>query len=60
MKRAGLMAPPDLYAVPAQPGLMTPRTELHVHAPEISLCEFLWAVAAVLAAILLAFELAPS
>jgi hypothetical protein len=54
------MAPPDLYAVPAQPGLMTPRTELHVHAPEISLCEFLWAVAAVLAAILLAFELAPS
>lgn len=46
MYRAGVMAPPDLYAHPPQPGLMA-RGSRAAHHP-VSLRSFLWVVALLL------------
>jgi hypothetical protein len=58
MRRPGIMAPPDLYEQPPQPGLMTPREE-HP-APPVDLRLFLWSVAAVLAGVELFLQLTPA
>lgn len=55
MRRPGIMAPPDLYERPAQPGLMSPGAE---HPEPIDLRVVLWSVAAVLAAVELSLQLA--
>jgi hypothetical protein len=56
-QRPGVMAPPDLYDRPAQPGLMNPSSD----APEpLDPRIFLWSVAGVLAAVELFLELAVS
>ena len=52
--RPGLMAPPDLYERPAQPGLMSPGAE---HPEPLDIRFALWALAAVLAAVELCLEL---
>ena len=44
MYRTGVMAPPDLYAHPPQPGLMARGAAAH----PVSLSSFLWAVALLL------------
>ena len=44
MYRTGVMAPPDLYAHPPQPGLMAGGHSTH----PVSLRSFLWVVALVL------------
>ena len=55
MQRPGVMAPPDLYERPAPPGLFSPTAA----SPEpIELRFFLWALAAALAAVELALQLA--
>jgi hypothetical protein len=54
MYRTGVMAPPDLYAYPPQPGLMARGHSAH----EVSLRSFLWVVALVLALVELAVDLA--
>ena len=45
MYRTGVMAPPDLYAHPPQPGLMARGHATH----PVSVRSFLWVVALVLA-----------
>lgn len=55
MQRPGIMAPPDLYERPAQPGLMSPG---EAHPEPVDLRVFLWSAAAVLAVIELCVELA--
>ena len=45
MYRTGVMAPPDLYAHPPQPGLMARG---HAAGHEVSLRSFLWCVAMLL------------
>jgi hypothetical protein len=57
MHRPGVMAPPDLYELPAQPGLMTPGP---APAEPVNVRLALWTVAAVLAAVQLSVELAAS
>jgi hypothetical protein len=49
MHRTGIMAPPSLYELPPQPGLMAhdPSAEPH----RFSLRGFLWCVALVLASV---------
>jgi hypothetical protein len=44
MYRTGVMAPPDLYASPPQPGLMVRGAAAH----PVSLRSFLWTIALVL------------
>jgi hypothetical protein len=56
-QRPGVMAPPDLYDRPAKPGLMSPSS---AGAEPVDPKIFLWAVAFVLAAVELCFELAVS
>ena len=56
MRRPGIMAPPDLYEQPPQPGLMSPGEE---HPEPVDLRLFLWSVAAVLAAVELVLQLTP-
>jgi hypothetical protein len=52
MYQAGVMAPPDLYAYPPQPGLMA-----HGHATHpVSLRSFLWCVALLLGVVELCVE----
>ncbi|HEY6836669.1 MAG TPA: hypothetical protein VI142_09510 [Gaiellaceae bacterium] len=46
MYRTGVMAPPDLYERPAQPGLLTAAAGHETH--EVSFKSFLWCVALVL------------
>jgi len=53
MYRTGVMAPPDLYERPAQPGLLTARSETH---HEVGLESFLWCVALVLGVVELLVE----
>jgi hypothetical protein len=53
MYPTGVMAPPDLYERPVQPGLLTPRSETH---HEVSLESFLWCVALVLGVVELLVE----
>jgi hypothetical protein len=53
--RPGVMAPPDLYARPAPPGLMSPGVE---HPEPLDLRFVLWSVAAVLAAVELTLQFA--
>jgi len=53
MYRTGVMAPPDLYAHPPQPGLMARGSA----AEPVSLRGFLWAVALVLGVVELCVEL---
>lgn len=55
MRRPGIMAPPDLYERPAQPGLMSPG---EAHPEPVDVRVFLWSAAAVLAVIELCVELA--
>jgi hypothetical protein len=45
MYRTGVMAPPDLYDLPPQPGLMACESST---THEVSLRNFLWVVALVL------------
>jgi hypothetical protein len=54
MRRPGVMAPPDLYERPAEPGLMSPGAEA---AKPVDLRLFLWSLALVLAAVELCLEL---
>ena len=54
MRRPGLMAPPDLYERPSEPGLMSPGPD---HPEPVDLKVVLWSVAAVLAAVELCLEL---
>jgi hypothetical protein len=49
MYRTGVMAPPDLYALPPQPGLMTRGAAAGHHG--VSLKSFLWCVALLLAVV---------
>lgn len=56
MKRPGVMAPPDLYELPAQPGLMSPHPRTPAH--ELDLRAILWTVALALAVVELCLELA--
>lgn len=49
------MAPPNLYELPAQPGLMSPSRDAPVHT--VSLRALLWSIAAALAAVELLVEL---
>jgi hypothetical protein len=53
MYRTGVMAPPDLYAYPPGPGLMTRGGPAH----PVSMRSFLWAVACVLALVEFAVDL---
>ena len=53
MYRTGVMAPPDLYELPLQPGLMTRE---HGEAHHVSLRTFLWVVASVLGLVGLCVE----
>jgi hypothetical protein len=53
MYRTGVMAPPDLYAHPPQPGLMT-RGAAAGH--EVSVRSFLWCVALLLGVVELCVE----
>ena len=53
MYRTGVMAPPDLYAHPPQPGLMARSGA----AEPVSLRSFLWVVALLLGLVELAVEL---
>ena len=53
MYRTGVMAPPDLYALPPQPGLMTRGASVGL---EVSLRSFLWCIALVLGAVELCVE----
>jgi hypothetical protein len=46
MNRAGVMAPPTLYELPAPPGLMSASSQAPPH--EISLRVVLWSIAVVL------------
>jgi hypothetical protein len=46
MYRTGVMAPPDLYAQPPRPGLMTRGAGAGRH--DVSLRSFLWCVALLL------------
>jgi hypothetical protein len=55
MHRPGIMAPPDLYDVPAKPGVMSADL---ARAEPVDLRIFLWAVAGVLTAVELWLELA--
>jgi hypothetical protein len=57
MQRPGVMAPPDLYDRPAQPGSMSPSSPA---AEPLDPRIFLWTVAGVLAAVELFLELAIS
>ena len=52
MYRTGVMAPPDLYLHPPQPGLMARGGVAH----EVSLRGFLWVVAVVLGVVELCVE----
>jgi hypothetical protein len=54
MYRTGVMAPPDLYEVPLQPGLMA-RGNGEVH--HVSLRAFFWVVASVLGFVELSVDL---
>jgi hypothetical protein len=54
MYRTGVMAPPGLYEVPLQPGLMA-RGNGEAHL--VSLRAFLWAVASVLGLVELCVDL---
>jgi hypothetical protein len=55
--RPGVMAPPDLYDRPAEPGLMSPSPDA---AEPVDPRVFLWSVAGVLAVVELFVELAVS
>jgi hypothetical protein len=55
MNRTGVMAPPDLYDLPTQHGLMT--VGARAEALEPSLRSFLWCVALVLALVELCVEM---
>ena len=54
MQRPGVMAPPDLYEQPAQPGLMSPGA---APGEPVDPKLFLWAVAIVLGAVELCLAL---
>ena len=55
MDRTGVMAPPDLYDLPARPGLMAPSVRTAPH--DLSLRSFLWCVALVLGLVELCLDL---
>jgi hypothetical protein len=57
MQRPGIMAPPSLYDEPPRPGLMA-AGPAGGQRPEISLSTFLWSIAALLATVELATQLA--
>jgi hypothetical protein len=55
MERAGVMAPPSLYELPARPGLMSPSSQ--AQPQEISLRVIFWSIAAALGATELVAEI---
>jgi hypothetical protein len=54
MYRTGVMAPPDLYTLPPQPGLMTRGGEAGHR--DVSMRSFLWFVALLLGVVELCVE----
>ena len=54
MYPTGVMAPPDLYALPPQPGLMTRGADAGHR--DVSLRSFLWCVALLLGVVELCVE----
>ncbi len=54
MYRTGVMAPPDLYALPPRPGLMARG---HAAGHDVSLRSFLWCVALLLGVVEVCVEI---